>query len=83
MLDYLLATLSKCQGGVQRVHIIDGTVDGSLLLELFTRDGAGTMIARYSKALLPIFFLKVVTSLLVPIVQCLHYSVLVAKGSHL
>jgi len=32
--------------GVQRVHIIDGTVDGSLLLELFTRDGAGTMIAR-------------------------------------
>lgn len=37
---------SKCQGGVQRVHIIDGTVGGSLLLELFTRDGVGTMIAR-------------------------------------
>jgi amino-acid N-acetyltransferase len=38
----------KCQGGVKRVHIIDGTVNGSLLLELFTRDGAGTMIARLS-----------------------------------
>jgi hypothetical protein len=46
---------SKCQGGVQRVHIIDGCVDGSLLLELFTRDGAGTMIARYFEALV---FLK-------------------------
>ncbi|RLN17197.1 putative amino-acid acetyltransferase NAGS1, chloroplastic isoform X1 [Panicum miliaceum] len=33
-------------GGVQRVHIVDGTVGGSLLLELFTRDGVGTMIAR-------------------------------------
>ena len=47
---------TKCRGGVQRVHIIDGTVDGSLLLELFTRDGAGTMIARYSIALLSFFF---------------------------
>ena len=39
------------QGGVQRVHIIDGTVGGSLLLELFTRDGAGTLIARYIETL--------------------------------
>jgi hypothetical protein len=50
-LDFLFVP-SKCQGGVQRVHIIDGSVDGSLLLELFTRDGAGTMIARYFEALL-------------------------------
>ncbi|KAM0874193.1 hypothetical protein ACQ4PT_037592 [Festuca glaucescens] len=42
----LAAAAYVCHGGVQRVHIIDGTVDGSLLLELFTRDGAGTMIAR-------------------------------------
>jgi hypothetical protein len=49
-LDYssILFVSMKCQGGVQRVHIIDGTVNGSLLLELFTRDGAGTMIARLS-----------------------------------
>lgn len=39
----------SCQGGVQRVHIVDGTVGGSLLLELFTRDGVGTMIARYNR----------------------------------
>jgi hypothetical protein len=31
------------------VHIIDGTVGGALLLELFTRDGVGTMIARYNR----------------------------------
>ncbi|MFV2032799.1 MAG: amino-acid N-acetyltransferase, partial [Gammaproteobacteria bacterium] len=32
------------QSGVQRVHVIDQQVDGGLLLELFTRDGYGTMI---------------------------------------
>nr|CAB3454790.1 unnamed protein product [Digitaria exilis] len=57
-LSELAAAAYVCHGGVQRVHIIDGTVDGSLLLELFTRDGAGTMIARYSKAHLPIFLSK-------------------------
>ena len=31
--------------GVQRSHIIDSTLDGSLLLELFTRDGAGTLVS--------------------------------------
>ncbi|KAJ1291644.1 hypothetical protein BS78_02G331400 [Paspalum vaginatum] len=45
-LSELAAAAYVCHGGVQRVHIIDGTADGSLLLELFTRDGAGTMIAR-------------------------------------
>ncbi|POO00701.1 Acetylglutamate kinase argB [Trema orientale] len=33
------------QGGVQRVHLLDGTKGGVLLLELFTRDGMGTMVA--------------------------------------
>ncbi|KAF0900637.1 hypothetical protein E2562_033520 [Oryza meyeriana var. granulata] len=45
-LSELAAAAYVCHGGVQRVHIIDGTVGGSLLLELFTRDGVGTMIAR-------------------------------------
>ena len=35
------------QGGVQRVHLLDGTISGVLLLELFKRDGMGTMVARY------------------------------------
>ncbi|CAN6294582.1 unnamed protein product [Urochloa humidicola] len=45
-LSELAAAAYVCHGGVQRVHIVDGTVGGSLLLELFTRDGVGTMIAR-------------------------------------
>jgi len=33
-----------CRGGVSRVHILPRKVDGVLLTELFTRDGAGTLI---------------------------------------
>lgn len=40
--------LSYYQGGVQRVHLLDGTIGGVLLLELFKRDGMGTMVARYA-----------------------------------
>lgn len=32
---------------MQRVHLLDGTIGGVLLLELFKRDGMGTMVARY------------------------------------
>ncbi|XP_028098133.1 probable amino-acid acetyltransferase NAGS1, chloroplastic [Camellia sinensis] len=32
-------------GGVQRVHLLDGTIGGVLLMELFQRDGVGTMVA--------------------------------------
>ncbi len=32
------------QGGVRRVHLLDQRVDGGLLLELFTRDGYGSMV---------------------------------------
>ncbi|ONK72194.1 uncharacterized protein A4U43_C04F16750 [Asparagus officinalis] len=44
-LSELAAAAFVCRGGVQRVHILDGTVGGTLLLELFTRDGVGTMVA--------------------------------------
>lgn len=37
--------LRACRGGVRRAHIIDRHVDGALLLELFTRDGIGTLIS--------------------------------------
>ena len=36
--------IAACQNGVRRAHLIDRHVDGGLLLELFTRDGIGTMI---------------------------------------
>lgn len=33
------------QAGVSRVHLLDGELDGGLLLELFTREGVGTLIS--------------------------------------
>ncbi|XP_030497922.2 probable amino-acid acetyltransferase NAGS2, chloroplastic isoform X1 [Cannabis sativa] len=44
-LSELAAAAFVCRGGVQRVHLLDGTKGGVLLLELFTRDGMGTMVA--------------------------------------
>lgn len=33
-----------CRGGVRRVHLISRNIDGALLLELYTRDGVGTLV---------------------------------------
>ncbi|XP_062154537.1 probable amino-acid acetyltransferase NAGS2, chloroplastic isoform X2 [Alnus glutinosa] len=44
-LSELAAAAFVCKGGVQRVHLLDGTKGGVLLLELFKRDGMGTMVA--------------------------------------
>jgi amino-acid N-acetyltransferase len=42
---YLPAAIRACDNGVKRAHLISRHHDGALLLELFTRDGVGTMIA--------------------------------------
>ena len=42
---YLPCAIRACDNGVVRAHLISRHVDGALLLELFTRDGVGTMIA--------------------------------------
>lgn len=36
--------IRACLNGVGRVHLLDWQTEGALLLELFTRDGVGTMI---------------------------------------
>lgn len=41
----LSAAIESCQQGVKRVHLINRNIDGALLLELFTRDGKGTLIS--------------------------------------
>lgn len=38
--------LAACDQGVSRIHLVDRNPDGALLLELFTRDGVGTLISR-------------------------------------
>lgn len=44
MLPKLSACTDALKGGVPRVHMIDGTRAHSLLLELFTNEGCGTML---------------------------------------
>ncbi len=40
----LQAAIRACGQAVARAHIINRNVDGALLLELFTRDGSGTLL---------------------------------------
>ena len=41
----LLCALTASQHGIRRVHLIDRVISGGLLLELFTRDGVGTLLS--------------------------------------
>jgi amino-acid N-acetyltransferase len=41
---YLQHAVKACEAGVERVHIVPYSVDGSVLMESFTHDGVGTMI---------------------------------------
>lgn len=45
MLPKVESCISALESGVSRAYIIDGTVEHALLLEVFTDDGVGTMIA--------------------------------------
>ncbi len=42
--EVLLAAAEACHLGISRVHILDGSDPASLLSELFSNEGAGTMI---------------------------------------
>jgi amino-acid N-acetyltransferase len=42
---WALAAARACLGGVRRAHLLPRQVDGGLLQELYTRDGAGTLVA--------------------------------------
>ena len=44
MLPKMTACLQAVRGGVPRAHVLDGRVPHSLLLELVTDDGVGTMV---------------------------------------
>jgi acetylglutamate kinase len=44
MIPKLESAVRALSGGVGRVHLVDGRVEHSLVLELFTPEGAGTMI---------------------------------------
>ena len=40
----LNSAIKACQNDIERTHILDRHTEGALLLELFTRDGCGTLI---------------------------------------
>lgn len=42
---HLKAAVVASQSGVQRAHLINRHIDGAILLELFTRDGVGTLVS--------------------------------------
>ncbi len=44
MIPKVEAVLKALRGGVERAHIIDGSREHAILLELFTREGIGTMV---------------------------------------
>ena len=42
---YLQHAIKACNSGVDRAHIVPFSTDGSVLLEVFTHDGVGTMVS--------------------------------------
>ncbi|CAL1239873.1 amino-acid N-acetyltransferase [Candidatus Methylocalor cossyra] len=42
---HLTVAIQACEQGVKRAHLLDRRIDGVLLLELFTRDGVGTLVS--------------------------------------
>lgn len=42
--SHLNNAAQACRGGVRRVHLVSRQIDGALLLELYTRDGVGTLV---------------------------------------
>src|SRR5262249_43050823 len=45
MIPKLDSAVRALEAGVERVHLVDGRVEHSVVLELFTPEGVGTMIA--------------------------------------
>jgi len=46
MIPKVDACLEAIHGGVEKAHIIDGRIQHSLLLEVFTSEGIGTVIKK-------------------------------------
>ena len=46
MIPKVNSCIQALEGGVHRTHILDGRIDHALLLEIFTDQGIGTMIAK-------------------------------------
>jgi acetylglutamate kinase len=45
MIPKIRSCVDALRAGVARAHILDGRIPHALLLEFFTREGVGTMVA--------------------------------------
>jgi acetylglutamate kinase len=46
MLPKIQSCVKALEAGINKVHMIDGRIRHSLLLEIFTEDGVGTQLVR-------------------------------------
>ena len=80
---YLPCAVRAVRNGVQRAHLISNNVDGSLLMELFTHDGIGTMISRESLETLRQATIDDIGGMLALIEPLEEQGVLVKRGREL
>ena len=77
---YLLTALEACRNGVKRAHLLSYLEDGSLLQELFSRDGIGTQISLESSEIVRIANIKDIPSLLALIHPLEQQGILVKRS---
>ena len=80
---YLKFAIRASKGGVPRVHIIPFSMDGSVLLELFTHDGVGTMVSYENLESLRVATIEDVGGILKLIEPLEEAGVLVKRGREL
>ncbi|MBF0784612.1 amino-acid N-acetyltransferase [Muribacter muris] len=61
---FLQAAIDVCQAGVKRAHLISYLADGSLLQELFSRDGIGTQFSMQESETIRLATIQDIPSLL-------------------
>ncbi len=54
MIPKLKCCLEALESGVEKAHIIDGRVENSIILELFTKEGIGTQVVSGKRLLMPL-----------------------------
>lgn len=77
---FLQTALEACRNGVKRSHLLSYLEDGSLLQELFSRDGIGTQISLESSEIVRIANIKDIPSLLALIHPLEQQGILVKRS---
>ncbi|WIM83275.1 amino-acid N-acetyltransferase [Gallibacterium anatis] len=77
---FLQTALEACRNGVKRAHLLSYLEDGSLLQELFSRDGIGTQISLESSEIVRIANIKDIPNLLALIHPLEQQGILVKRS---